>query len=128
MKKILIVEDECVIAQDIKTSLAKRGYKNSEIVASGEEAVKFACDQKPDIILMDILLYGKMDGFEAAKQINKLNIPVIYITAYGDKKTLDKIKRSTPFGYILKPFDTNKLILNINKALMNNIWVDVNRF
>lgn len=122
MKKILIVEDECVIAQDIKTSLAKRGYKDSEIVASGEEAVKFACEQKPDIILMDILLYGKMDGFEATKQINnKWNIPVIYITAYGDEKTLDRIKRSTQFGYVLKPFDSNKLILNIKKALENNI-------
>lgn len=122
MKKILIVEDEYLIAQDIKISLAKCGYKDTEIVASGEEAVKFAYEQKPDIILMDILLYGKVDGFEAAKQINnKLNIPVIYITAYGDEKTLDKIKRSTPFECIQKPFDTNKLILNIEKALENNI-------
>ena len=122
MKKILIVEDEYLIAQDIKISIAKHGYKNSEIVTSGEEAVKFAYEQKPDIILMDILLYGKVDGFEAVKQINnKLNIPVIYITAYGDEKTLDKIKRSTQFGYIIKPFDTDELILNIKKALENNI-------
>jgi PAS domain S-box-containing protein len=116
--KILVVEDERVSAEDIKMSLQRLGYSVSGIAVSGEEAVKNAEEKQPDLVLMDIVLKGKMDGIEAASEIrSRLDIPVVYLTAHADKKTLARAKITEPFGYILKPFDDKDLQTNIEMAL-----------
>lgn len=104
--QILIVEDERITAEDIKGALEGAGYKVPDLVSSGEEAVKKAGEIRPDLILMDIHLDGKMDGIEAAEIIKgKFGIPVIYLTAYSDSITVQRAKITEPSGYILKePF------------------------
>ena len=88
---------------------------------SGEEAVKMAEIILPDLILMDIMLKGDMDGVEAAKEIRKLfDIPVIYLTAYSDDKVLERAKITEPYAYIVKPFKANDLRSNIEMALYRN--------
>ncbi|HDZ26431.1 hypothetical protein LCGC14_0735150 [marine sediment metagenome] len=117
-KQILIVEDERVSAEDIKMSLQRLGYPVSGIAVSGEEAVRKAEEMHPDLVLMDIVLKGKMDGIEAASEIrSRLDIPVVYLTAHADKKTLARAKITEPFGYILKPFDDKDLQATIEMAL-----------
>ncbi len=117
-KQILIVEDERVEADDIKMILEKVGYAVCGIAFSGEEAVKKAEEMQPDLVLMDIVLKGEMDGIEAASIIrSRFDIPIVYLTAYADKKILDQAKITEPFGYILKPFDDKDLYTNIETAL-----------
>jgi PAS domain S-box-containing protein len=109
-KQILIVEDERVSAEDIKMGLERLGYSVSGIAVSGDEAVKKAEETRPDLVLMDIVLKGEMDGIEAASAISsRFDIPVVYLTAHADKKTLERVKISEPFGYILKPFEDKEL-------------------
>jgi PAS domain S-box-containing protein len=108
--KILVVEDEGIIAEDLKRNLINMGYEVPSVVSSGEEAIKKAIAFSPDIVLMDIVLQGAIDGIEAAGKISSCcNIPVIYLTAYGDKKTLERAKITEPFGYIIKPFEEREL-------------------
>jgi PAS domain S-box-containing protein len=108
--KILVVEDEVIVAQDLKNSLEKLGYEVSAVAASGEEGVARALALSPDLVLMDIMLKGDMDGIEAAARIRKeIDLPVIYLTAYADEDTLKRAKITTPLGYILKPFDEREL-------------------
>ncbi|NET03688.1 MAG: hybrid sensor histidine kinase/response regulator [Symploca sp. SIO2B6] len=116
--KILIVEDEAIVAEDIASRLEKMGYVAAEIVDSGEEAIVAATTTQPDLILMDIMLSGDIDGTEAAGQIRtQLNIPVVYLTAYADEDTLHQAKITSPFGYILKPFKDKELHATIEIAL-----------
>ncbi len=99
-------------------SLQRLGYSASGIAVSGDEAVKKAEEMLPDLVLMDIVLKGKMDGIETASAISsRLDIPVVYLTAHADKKTLARAKITEPFGYILKPFDDKDLQTNIEIAL-----------
>lgn len=92
--KILVVEDERITAEDIKRSLEKAGYNVPVIVSTGEDAVKFSEKYKPDLVLMDIVLEGNIDGIEAAETIRtKFDIPVIYLTAYSDKLRLNGPKQ-----------------------------------
>jgi PAS domain S-box-containing protein len=120
-KRILIVEDEIITAKDIKECLQDIGYMVLAIVSSGEEAIKKAEEANPDLILMDIVLKGEMDGIETAKQIRSIsNIPIIYLTAYSDKNILERAKITEPFGYILKPFNERELQINIEIALYKN--------
>ncbi len=101
--RILVVEDERITAEDIKDGLKSLGYEVPSIVHSGEEAVCKAGELRPDLILMDIKLEGKMDGIEAAGEIKKhFDIPVIYLTAYSDESTVERAKMTEPSGYILK--------------------------
>src|ERR1700758_4812661 len=103
--KILVVEDESVIARYIESRLRSLGYGVCAVVPSGEEAVQKAGEMHPDLVLMDIVLRGNMNGIEAAGQIrSRFNIPVIYLTAYADDDTLQRAKVTEPFGYLLKPF------------------------
>ena len=119
-KRILIVEDETIIASDLQESLIDIGFDVISIVTTGEEAVEIVQKVLPDIILMDIILEGKMDGTEAAEIIReKYNIPVIFITAYSDDEKLLKAKKSNPYGYIIKPFDEKVLYSNIMMAISN---------
>ena len=108
--RIMVVEDESVVAIDIGQRLETLGYEVTDIVSSGEKAIEKARENQPDLILMDIVLKGKIDGIEAAQEIyNKYNIPVVYLTAYSDEKTLERAKQTGPFGYIIKPFEDREL-------------------
>jgi len=116
--KILIVEDEAVIAQDIKITLEDLGYTVCAIAVSAKKAVERAGRESPDLILMDIVLRGKTDGIEAADKIrSRYNIPVVYLTSYTDDKLLERAKITEPFGYIIKPYDEKELHSNIEMAL-----------
>jgi len=102
---ILVVEDENIVARDIQQTLEKIGYGVVGICAEGEKAIAKTDEEKPDLVLMDIMLKGEMTGITAAEIIKKNHqIPVIYLTAYADKDTLEKAKITEPHGYILKPF------------------------
>ena len=117
-KRIMIVEDEWIVAEEIKRCFQKLGYTVSSVVASGEDAFQKAEEDRPDLVLMDIILQGEMDGIEAAKQIrSRLNIPVVYLTAYADKKVLERAKTTEPFGYLIKPFEERELYATIEMAL-----------
>jgi signal transduction histidine kinase len=107
---ILIVEDQAIVAEDIASRLEKMNYAIADIVASGEEAILAANRNHPDLILMDIMLQGEIGGIVAADTIyRELNIPVIYLTAYADDRTMQQAKDTYPFGYILKPFKDKEL-------------------
>ena len=119
--KILVVEDENIIAMDIQFILESFGYKVCGVVSSGEECIESTSKTNPDLILMDIKLKGKMDGVSAAKHIQSLfNIPVIFLTAYGDKGTLKRVDKTKPFGYIHKPFEETELRTEIENVLNNS--------
>ena len=108
--QIMVVEDESIVAKDIEMSLHKLGYHVCSLASSGEEAIRKAEEDKPDLVLMDIVLQGEMSGVEAAGQIRyQIDIPVIYLTAYEDKETLNNAKITEPFGYMIKPFETSYL-------------------
>jgi PAS domain S-box-containing protein len=116
--QILVVEDEIIIAMDIQDDLENMGYEVIGMVPSGEEAIKCAGELSPDLVLMDIVLEGDMDGITAAEEIrSRFNIPVVYLTAYSDNIILERAKLTEPFGYILKPFDERELQTNIEMAL-----------
>ena len=116
--KILIVEDETIIAVDLKKVLQDRNYDVTGIVTSGEDAIQFVRNNVPDLILMDIQLKGKLDGIETAALLKDLfDIPVIYLTAYSDEKTLTRAKITEPFGYVVKPFEEKELYGSIEMAL-----------
>jgi len=116
--RILLVEDEAVVALDIRNRLKSLGYEVIGIVSSGEEAVKVVDELVPELILMDIMLDGDMDGIEAAGAIKERhNIAIIYLTAYADAQTLQRAKITEPFGYIIKPFEDRELGTTIEMAL-----------
>ncbi len=116
--KILIVEDEGIAALDIQQRLISLGYTASDIASSGEEAVKKAEETSPDLVLMDIMLPGKIDGVTAAEQIRaSFDIPIIYLTAYTDEATLQRAKVTEPYAYIIKPFQERELHIAIDMAL-----------
>ena len=117
-KRILVVEDEQIVAMDIAGRLTDMGYAVAGTAATGEAAIQRALETRPDLALMDIRLRGEMDGVEAAKQIQaQLDIPVIYLTAYADEETLERAKITQAFGYILKPFEERDLRISIEMAL-----------
>ena len=117
-EQILIVEDERIVGDDIKMIVQRLGYTVSGIAFSGEEAIKKIEKMQPDLVLMDIVLEGEMSGIDAAEIIrSRFNIPVVYLTAYSDKKTLERAKITEPFCYILKPFEDRDLHSTIEMAL-----------
>lgn len=116
--KIMIVEDELIVAKSLSGQLKKLGYEIAAVVASGEEAIDAATSANPELILMDIMLQGEIDGIEAAAKIwNDCEIPVIYLTANADRSTLERAKSSGSFGYIIKPFKKKELQAAIEIAL-----------
>ncbi len=120
-ERILIVEDEKIIALDLQRRLERFGFAVVGMAASGAEAIELAEEREPDIILMDIRLEGDMDGIEASKHIRaRFAIPVIFLTAYTDERTLERAKEVEPFGYILKPFKERELYTTIDIALYKN--------
>jgi len=116
--KILIVEDEAIVARDIQACLRNLGYKSIRISPSAEKAFDEIDIEKPDLILMDIILKGKIDGIEAATLIREQHqVPVVFLTANADNKTIEKAKVAEPYGYIIKPFREKELQTAIEMAL-----------
>ena len=116
--RILIVEDETIDSFDLKKIISNLGYEVIGIVRNGEEAFSKAFEAKPDLILLDIMLSGKLSGIETAEQIKRcLDVPLIYLTAYAEKETLQNAKVTEPFGYIIKPFEERALQSTIELAL-----------
>ena len=115
---VLVVEDESIVSKDIQHSLKKLGYNVVGASATGEMAIELAGTERPDIVLMDIMLKGEMNGIEAAEKIKeKHSIPIIFLTAYADESTLSKAKTTEPYGYILKPFKEIDLHTTIEMAI-----------
>lgn len=120
-EKILIVEDERIIAIDLQRRLEKFGFIVCAIASTGQEAIKLAESHSPDIALMDIMLSGEIDGIDTAQIFKtKHQIPVIFLTAYSDEKTLERAKKAEPSGFILKPFKEKELYTTIDIALYKN--------
>jgi diguanylate cyclase (GGDEF)-like protein/PAS domain S-box-containing protein len=117
-QRILLVEDESIVADDINMSLSNIGYDIVATVSTGEEAIVRAETEKPDLVLIDIMLAGKIDGIEAAGQIRaNFDIPVIYLTANADDDIIERAKRTEPFGYLLKPFTIAEVHSSIAMAI-----------
>jgi CheY-like chemotaxis protein len=115
--KILIVEDEAVVAADIKDRLIKLGYQVAGTTDSGQQATDMAVELKPDLVLMDIMLRGAMGGTQAASRIaGESKIPVVYLTANADDENFLAALESAPFGYVLKPFEDRELQIAIEIA------------
>ncbi len=117
-KQILVVEDTVFYARLINDALQKFGYNVSAVVPTGEEAISKAKELNPDLVLMDIVLQGEIDGIEAAANIRRdVDIPVIYLTAFPDVKILERAKITEPFGFLIKPFNEKELHTSIEIAL-----------
>ncbi len=118
--RILVVENNSIVAEDIIHSLNDLGYEVIEKAKTAKDAIEAVNRLQPDIILMDINLDGEMDGIEAAKRINeKTPTPIIYLTAYSDGKTFERAKKTHPHAYIVKPFVEKDLNLAIDLAIHN---------
>jgi AmiR/NasT family two-component response regulator len=116
--RILIVEDEAIIAADLQRRLTLMGYEVVGMAASGEVAVRLARTLKPELVLMDINLQGEMDGTQAAHQLHaELQLPVVYLTASSDVSVVGRAKLTDAFGYVLKPLDERVLQITVEMAL-----------
>jgi len=114
---VLVVEDESIVSKDIQYSLKKLGYNVVGVAATGQKAIELCGEKLPDIILMDIMLKGDINGIEASTRIKEVyNIPVIFLTAYADENTLSKAKVTEPYAYIIKPFKEIDLHTSIEMA------------
>ena len=112
--KIMIVEDEAIIRKELENSMISMGYEVVAETDSGEDAIVKAEKEKPDIVLMDIQLEGRIDGIEAADIIHsRSKIPTIFVTAYADEDKINRAKLTLPFGYILKPVQERELKVTI---------------
>jgi CheY-like chemotaxis protein len=122
--KVLVAEDERIIAMDLKQTLQKLGYEVTSVVNTAVDVIQKVEVEKPDVVLMDIMLDSLLDGIEAAKIISyKYNVPIIYVTAYNDEQTLKRAKATHPFDYILKPYDEVTLREKINGAVKSRLSV-----
>lgn len=118
LARVLIVEDEVIVALELQSHLERLGYEVLDTVTTGEEALQKAAALRPDLILMDIRLAGRLDGIEAARRIRTAQeVAVVFLTAYGDAATLERAKEASPFGYLLKPFSERELFATLEVAL-----------
>ncbi len=115
---ILIVEDESITALDLKFTLEELGYKVIDITDNGQDAINIAAETSPDLTIMDINLKGEMNGIDAAKKLSELNLPVIFLTAYTDDDTFNKIINDlSVYGFISKPFNKKTIGMSIDFAI-----------
>lgn len=115
---IFIVEDESIVAKDIQNSLTKLGYNVIGFANNGKDAIEKITELMPDLVLMDIMIKGPLTGIEVSEKIKeKMNVPVIFLTAYADEGTLSRAKITEPYGYILKPFKEIDLHSTIEMAV-----------
>ncbi len=120
MPKIMIVDDDVITVTELIEALRSSGYEIGGTAESGEEAIKMAKKTRPDLVLMDIVMPGKVDGIKAAKNIREeLNIPVIFLTGYSEEKYIERAKSARSFGYLLKPFVDAQVSSAIKIALYN---------
>ncbi len=116
--RILVVEDETVVARSVSRCLETAGYHVVARERSGKKAIQTAELMRPDLVLMDIVLQGEIDGIEAADWIrSRLNLPIVYLTAYESKELVERAKLTDPYGYVSKPFSPNVLVRTIDIAL-----------
>lgn len=121
MSKILVVDDEAIITMQLEERLTALGYEVVGMAASGEESIEKARRLKPDIVLMDIVMPGKMNGIEAAKQIyEEMGIPCVFVTSYADDAIIEKAKEARPYGYIVKPFNELEIKAAIEVGLFRS--------
>ena len=114
---ILVVEDEWMVAEDIRSSLSEHGY-DTHVATSGNEAIALAERCSPTLVLMDVHLKGAMLGTEAAQKIrDKLGTPVVYLTAHADQATLENAQATEPLAFLIKPIKMNALLEQVNKAV-----------
>src|SRR3990172_8435104 len=117
-KKILIIEDEPIIALNILNLLEMKGYMVAPLAANGKEAVDLALEHKPDLILADIMLPGDMDGISAVEEIQKArDIPVVYLTAHSNEALFGRAKATRPYGYLIKPLNQSDIHSTVDLAL-----------
>lgn len=121
MEKILVVEDDTIIALTIESRLRQFGYEVVGRASTGEDALKKVKEFQPDLVLMDIHIKGPMDGIQTAERVYGFyNIPVVYLTAYSDENTLERAQKTSPFGYIVKPFNDDTLRSTIKMAILKD--------
>ncbi len=119
--QILVVEDEHIVARSIERELDAFGYNVTAIASSGEEALEKVAETQPDLVLMDISLQGDMDGIQTTERMHEqFDIPVVYLTAYSDERTLERAQKTKPFGYLLKPYEERELLTTIETALQRH--------
>ncbi|MBO9204830.1 MULTISPECIES: sigma-54-dependent transcriptional regulator [Niastella] len=116
MERILIVEDELIVARDIRKILEKAGYKTTGVARSVEDAMTIIAESRPTFVLVDIFLKGKFTGIDLALQLNKANIPFIYISANSNQGVLEAAKTTNPYGFIVKPFRERDLLVTLDIA------------
>jgi PAS domain S-box-containing protein len=115
--RVLVVEDEAIVAKDIAATLKAMNYEVTGIAGTGEEALALASSTRPDLVLMDIMLPGGMDGIEAASRIQtRMGIPIVFLTAHADEATLTRAKAAAPYGYLIKPFVERELEVALETA------------
>ena len=116
--RALIVEDEILIAEELTERLERFGFSVIAAVDSAEEGIEIATRDRPDLILMDVRLRGEKDGVQAATEIRQqVDVPVIYLTAYSDRATVERAKHTNPYGFVLKPFHERELQVTIELAM-----------
>jgi len=119
--RALIVEDETLIAEELRERLARLGFSVIAAVDTAEEGIAIATRECPDLVLMDIRLKGEKDGVQAAKEIRlHVDVPIVYVTAYSDRLTVDQVKGSEHDGYILKPFHARELQSTVEVAMQRH--------
>ena len=118
-RDILVVEDENIVALDMRMRLEAMGYRVVDVVETASLAIERAASLSPDFVLMDIKLKGEQDGIEAAGHLReRAEVPVIFVTAFTDERTLERAKQASPYGYIVKPFHERELRIAIELALV----------
>lgn len=132
-EKILVVEDETIIALHLKDILDDWGYNTTAMVTSGDDALRKTEEIQPDLVLMDINIQGDIDGVETAEKIqDSFNIPVIYVTGYTDEATLERLKKARLCGFIPKPFDEFELhsiiVLTLENQKLNLEFTEENQW
>jgi CheY-like chemotaxis protein len=119
--KVLLAEDEAVTARVAEKMLKALGYEVCAVISEGQDAIERTGESRPDLVLMDIVLKGKVDGIEAADAIRtRFDIPVVYLTSCSDEETLERAKISGPFGYMVKPLNERELHVVIEMALFRH--------
>jgi len=119
--RALIVEDEILIAEELKDRLSRLGFSVIAAVDTADEGIAIATKERPDLVLMDIRLNGEKDGVQAAQEIRQqVDVPIVYVTAYSDRLTVDRAKQTEHDGYILKPFHRRDLQSTIEVAMQRH--------
>lgn len=118
--KVMVVEDECILAMDINGIIRSMGYEEPTTVPTGEEALNKIFETKPDLVLIDLELRGKMSGLELAEKIREMNIPIVYLTSLPEYMLTDYAGQKEPRGYLTKPFNNKDLYCAIKSAISDH--------